>query len=341
VGKNTTATTRTPRFLPGQRVTVRSAEEILRTLDGHAELAAMPFMPEMLRQVGATLRVYKVASKACDTLTSTGMRRMEDAVHLDGVRCDGSGHGGCQADCLVYWKNSWLRPADNPNDDAPTSPREPDTSPAMAKLHSLIAAAARREPDDDGAERYSCQATELLRASGGPLPVRHLGQYVADVRVGNAGVAASARALAVGIFNRYQDRSQRVLPRWLVFRGGAAWGFLKGTQTTTPTARTDLQPGELVRIKSKKEIMGTLNRDLLNRGLGFDPEMARHCGKVARVARRVDLILDEKTGRMLRMKNPCIVLEGIVCEGAHNANCPRAIPQYWREIWLERVDPPR
>ena len=25
------------------------------------------------------------------------------------------------------------------------------------------------------------------------------------------------------------------------------------------------------------------------------------------------------------MKNPCIVLEGVVCEGVYNANCPRAI----------------
>ena len=40
---------------------------------------------------------------------------------------------------------------------------------------------------------------------------------------------------------------------------------------------------------------------------------------------------------MLRMKNPCIVLEGIVCEGAHNLSCPRAITLDWREIWLERV----
>jgi hypothetical protein len=298
----------------------------------------MPFMPEMLRHIGKTYYIDKVAHKACDTLTSTGMLRMTDAVHLAGVRCDGSGHGGCQANCLVYWKTAWLRLSVAPHgEDQPEG--EPTEEAALAKLRSLVTPATQRPPDEDGAERYSCQATELLRAAAGPLPVRRLGQYLSDVRVGNAGVLASARALAVGLFNRYQDHSQRILPRWLVFRGGAAWGFLKGTQTKTPTARTDLQPGELVRIKSKKEIMRTLNRDLLNRGLGFDPEMARHCGKVARVARRVDMILDEKTGRMLRMKSPCIVLEGIVCEGAYNANCPRAIPQYWREIWLERVDP--
>jgi len=84
----------------------------------------------------------------------------------------------------------------------------------------------------------------------------------------------------------------------------------------------------------------TLNDDLLNRGLGFDSEMSRFCGRTAKVARRVDRIIDEKTGKMLTMRNPCIVLEGVVCEGAYHASCPRAIPSYWREIWLERVEEP-
>jgi hypothetical protein len=43
---------------------------------------------------------------------------------------------------------------------------------------------------------------------------------------------------------------------------------------------------------------------------------------------------------MIYMKYPCIVLEGIFCEGAYTASCPRAIPSYWREIWLDRVPAP-
>jgi hypothetical protein len=46
--------------------------------------------------------------------------------------------------------------------------------------------------------------------------------------------------------------------------------------------------------------------------------MARFCGRTAKVARRVDQIIDERTGRMIRMRNPCIVLEDVVCEGAFN-----------------------
>jgi hypothetical protein len=66
--------------------------------------------------------------------------------------------------------------------------------------------------------------------------------------------------------------------------------------------------------------------------------MARFCGRTARVARRVDHIIDENTGRMINMRNPCIVLEGVVCEGAFNLSCPRSITPYWREAWLEKID---
>jgi len=106
----------------------------------------------------------------------------------------------------------------------------------------------------------------------------------------------------------------------------------------TPTVETGLQPGDLVRIKSREEIEATINADSLNRGLGIEAEMARFCGRTARVARRIHHILDEHTGKMLHMKSPCIVLEGVVCEGAFSAACPRAITSYWREIWLEKIE---
>src|SRR5256885_12301276 len=78
----------------GDVVEVRSQAEILATLDENGELESLPFMPEMLRYCGQRLTVYKIAHKTCDTLTRSGMRKMENAVHLAGARCDGGGHRG-------------------------------------------------------------------------------------------------------------------------------------------------------------------------------------------------------------------------------------------------------
>ena len=320
----------------GDVVEVRSEAEILATLDENGGLESLPFMPEMLKYCGQRLTVYKVANKACDTISRSGVRRMENAVHLSGVRCDGSGHGGCQAACLTYWKHAWLRKVDS---------AEAAATPVPApELLPLLTISSRRPPAEDGTEVYRCQATELLRAAPEVLPLKHLEQFVEDVRTGNAGVFWTLRAVLVAFYNRMQGLSKRRLPARLRFKGGKHWGFLRGTATgKTPTVQTNLQPGDLVRIRSKEEVAPTLNADLLNRGMGFDAEMGRFCGRTAKVARRVDQIIDERTGHMIKMKNPCIVLDGVVCEGAYNLNCPRAITPYWREIWLEKInaDEPR
>ena len=96
----------------GDVIEVRTEEEILRTLDADGKLDGLPFMPEMLSFCGQRYRVRARAHKACDTIDWQQFRRMESAVHLEELRCDGSAHGGCQAGCLLFWKEAWLRPVD-------------------------------------------------------------------------------------------------------------------------------------------------------------------------------------------------------------------------------------
>jgi hypothetical protein len=318
----------------GELVEVRSEQEILATLDAHGELDSLPFMPEMLAFCGRRLTVAKVAHKVCDTITYGGMRKMDNAVHLVDARCDGSAHGGCQSACVLFFKEAWLKRVDSDStlDHIPAAPPAGMTLP-------LLQITTRREPFEDGAARYACQATEVLRATPEPLPWRKISQFTLDLSTGNADLLSVIRAFLVGFFNRLQKASTRVLPRGLWFRGGLRWGFLEGKLTgRTPTRESTLQPGDLVRIKSREEILATLNKELLNRGMAFDLEMARYCGKTARVVRKVDRIIDEKTGRMLELKNPCIVLSGVVCGGVYNSNCPRAFYTFWRDVWLDRVE---
>ena len=324
----------------GEIVEVRSEAQILATIDARGELESLPFMPEMLQFCGRRFRVDKLALKLCDTIGSTGMYRMRNAVHLEGVRCDGQGHGGCQAGCLVYWKEAWLMrvPADEHN--RPDRPPDLATDPAGSGCtHETLLAATRKgggtAPED---ELFSCQATELLRAAPTRVPPWDVRQYVRDVRSGNAGLLATIRAVAIGVFNEYQDFSRRFLPRPLRIKGGMRLPFIQGRLESTPDGRLDLQPGELVRIRSKQEIVSTLDRNNSNRGLSFDPEMLWYSGRQARVLRRAERIIDERTGKLLHLKRPCIVLEGVTCRGEYHRCCPRADYPYWRETWLERVE---
>jgi hypothetical protein len=64
----------------------------------------------------------------------------------------------------------------------------------------------------------------------------------------------------------------------------------------------------LVRVKSKEAIVKTLDVHNRNRGMSFDAEMLKYCGRQARVLlRRVEQIIDERSRKMMWFKNPCVV----------------------------------
>src|SRR5262249_52779677 len=98
-----------PGLRAGEWVEVRSKDEILRTLDNKARLDELPFMPQMFQYCGQRFRVFKRAHKTCDTVNDYKGRHMEAAVHLEGIRCDGLAYGGCEAGCLIFWKEAWLK----------------------------------------------------------------------------------------------------------------------------------------------------------------------------------------------------------------------------------------
>jgi hypothetical protein len=319
----------------GEVVEVRSEREVLATLDENGELDALPFMPEMLQYCGQRFKVYKLATKLCDTINYTGMHRLQHTVHLEGLRCDGQAHGGCQAGCLIYWKEAWLQRVDAEPASATQSCAAED---ALCTRETLMAATRKdSQLTASSNEIFSCQATEILRAAPTRVPSWDVRQYLSDVRSGNAPAFALIRTLSIALFNKFQGFSRRFFPSWLLIRDGKRFPFIEGTLTKTPQETLSLLPGELVQVKTKKEIVATLNSDNANRGLSFDVEMLKYCGQLARVLRPVDHVIDERTGEMLHFKNPCIILEGVICTGEYHRCCPRSIYPYWREIWLKRV----
>jgi hypothetical protein len=330
------------RYRTGDAVRVRTAEQILATLDGDGRFDGMPFMPEMLAYCGHTFRVSAVAHKTCDTVGKTGGRWLPGTVHLGNLRCSGAAHGGCDAHCLLFWKEVWLEPAESTavtqchavSDEAPTShPRLPVTR------------------QSGRGTVYSCQATELPRFTT-RLPWWDLRQYVMDVRTGNRTLRAVLslgllklvqNAFESGVGHRFFLRLYNFLQRYLggVPRVTDERGPI-GKGKRTPTETLDLQPGELVEVKSYEEIRQTLDEHAKNRGMRFDVEMKPYCGQRLRVTKRVEQILDEQTGELVRMKVPSVLLEGGVCQSRFSHNrmfCPRQLPGFWREIWLRRVEP--
>jgi hypothetical protein len=333
----------------GEWVEIQSKEEILQTLDKDGRLNGLPFMPEMLQYCGQRLQVYRRAHKTCDTATLTGGRRMENTVHLDGARCSGTAHGGCQAGCLIFWKEAWLKRIDDPG--TPQKSKEIEQSVGCTE-EELQAGTQTTATEGAGEPKYVCQATQLPYAST-PLPFLNISQYIEDYTSGNVGLLSMLKGFVYASYYKVSELGLGLgrIMRWLYDRlhplwGGVAFPRRRGTIPVghpTPSCSLNLQPGELVRVKSYQQILATLDTANRNRGLLFDAEMVPFCGQTHRVLGRVSQIINEKTGKMMRFKNNCILLEGVVCESRYTdckfcpLFCPRAIYSYWREIWLERV----
>jgi hypothetical protein len=308
---------------------VRSASEVFATLDDQGMLDGLPFMPEMLKYCGRILPVIHRADKTC---AGDGVvRRMHNTVHLDKIRCDGSAHDGCQAACLMFWKEAWLERVHNGS--APSS-RTLDEEERSYVTRTLLP--ATNSKTDAGTPLYRCQATEIPSASKA-LRFRHADQYVRDLH--NWSARRILRGLVIEMFNLWQSFSKRHLPQALRIAGGNRYPFVMGqlNKGETPSGNLDLRPGDLVRIKSKEEIVATLDKTNHNRGLSFDGEMSNYCGRTARVRARVNRLIEESNGKMIHINSDCIILEGVVCAGDYHRFCPRAIYPYWREIWLEKI----
>jgi hypothetical protein len=279
---------------------------------------------------------------------------LKDSVHLN-LRCDGSAHGGCQAECLLFWKKAWLKPV-TANSGLPHFVFEPAASKTSRFgspcTEEAIARAAVHS--DAGSElRFSCQATELLSYTK-PLPWWDPRQYAEDYMSGNVSLGRMLEIFAFhtyALLTRCNNQRWGKLGRWLYdkfqsLRGGVRWPLYRGKiPLDAPTPRRDLglEPGDWVRVKTYEKILETLNMANCNRNLSFDRELAPYCGRVFRIRSRVTRFIDEPTGKLKFMKTPALILEGVFCQafyGRTRLSCPRSIYCWWREIWLERVSPP-
>ena len=322
----------------GDLVEVRDREEILATLDPNGCLDGLPFMPEMLQFCGRRFRVSTRSHKCCDTIHKTGNRRMKDAVNLEDLRCDGSAHEGCQAWCLLIWKGAWLRRV-----DAHEPARPEGTVTPCEALEKTCTLPPERE---GGAIRYRCQTTELFRATT-PLKWWDIRHYLEDLRSRNVrlgdmfGVFALRWIYLLLRFGRGHRFLLRLYNGFAARRGSPPYPYENGgPKERTPRAELGIQSGDVVRVRSNEEIRETL-AGWKNRGMVFDPEMVVHCGRKFRVRQRVERIINENTGEMIHIKGDCIMLDGTTCRAEHSDRrlfCSRAIPSYWREIWLERCE---
>jgi hypothetical protein len=303
----------------GDVVEVLSPEEICRTLDENGSLEGLPFMPEMVQHCGRRARLSCRALKTCvECLTDKRFIDMrgfgsQDVWVLDDLRCSGADHDGCQRGCLIFWKSAWLRQVEV--NEQPAKPLAADTERLLRKLKTKTA------PD-----RYFCQSTELVKATQPLSLMGRLKLCSDDVRFGNVGVFKIIAQIASPIF--WKTFHKYIVPRHVI-----------GQLTRTPLVKLELRAGEMVEVKSSEEIAQTLNTKGFNRGLRYDRGLNQFCGNRFQVRDRLDKMIIESTGQMVRLEGT-VTLENSSCLCRRTAlgGCPRKDFVYWREAWLKRAN---
>lgn len=302
------------KFRPGDLVEVKAPDEILQTLDTAGTIDQLPFMREMVEYCGKRFRVSRTVVKVCASGLKTGSTLRgfgkDDVVVLDGLRCSGADHDGCQKACTIFWREAWLRKVEDAAMHSEARPMDAEQLRARLKTKA-------------GPNIYFCQASELLRATKELTRSERYTKWIEEIRAGNCSPLEMARRFAIFLF-------------WKIRR--KLFGLYgRGTSKATPTEALNLQPNEWVQVKAMNNICETLDERASNRGLWFSPNMRLLCGQKRQVERRIDKLIVDGTGEMRQLHNT-VFLEGSLCGCAHIAfgGCSRAEYVYWREIWLRR-----
>lgn len=298
----------------GEWVEVKTPAEISQTLDAEGTLVGLPFMPEMEEYCGRRFRVLRRAEKTCIEFPGGGYKvrefRGNDVFLLEGLRCSGANHDGCQRLCMLFWRSAWLRRVEG--DQSILSGNGLGSHALRTKMKTMSTPS-----------RYFCQSTELANSTRPLTRVRILQKCFYDIRSGSRGVWEMVGLVLAPLWRKITEK----VPR----------RRLKGVLSRTPVGDLRLQPGELVQIKTEADIAQTLDSRGRNRGLLCDFGMSQYSGGTYKVRSRLDRMISEATGEMRRVGGT-VILEGLNCLCWNVlGGCPRQDFMYWRELWLQRA----
>ena len=99
-----------------------------------------------------------------------------------------------------------------------------------------------------------------------------------------------------------------------------------------------LRVGDWVEVRSKAEILATLDKNGRFEGMPFMPQMLQYCGKRFQVSKSAHKACDTATfsGGAFAVKD-VVHLENLRCTGADYDGCQSACLFYFKHAWLKPV----
>ena len=98
-----------------------------------------------------------------------------------------------------------------------------------------------------------------------------------------------------------------------------------------------VRAGDVVEVRSEREILATLDAAGRLDGLPFMPEMLEFCGRRFRVASVAHKTCDSATFSGGRRMRDAVFLEDLRCDGAAHGGCQARCLLFWKTQWLKRA----
>lgn len=126
---------------------------------------------------------------------------------------------------------------------------------------------------------------------------------------------------------------------------GHASKYLMSSEMIQGRSGSSLKAGDLVRVRSPREILQTLDVNGTLDGLPFMPEMLEFCGKRFPISNRVvqstidAAFISSPVDSFVRefRNNDVVILKAVRCCGAHHDGCQRGCSIFWKDAWLEKA----
>ena len=112
------------------------------------------------------------------------------------------------------------------------------------------------------------------------------------------------------------------------------------TSKKQATPVSDINVGDYIKIRSKDEILKTLDKNNRLEGCFFMQDMFDHCGTRHKVLKKIENFYDEATSKMRKARNT-FLLEDLHCSGTltgYWTNCDRHCYTFWKEAWIEKTE---
>jgi hypothetical protein len=102
-----------PPLKKGDKVRVRSLEEIDSTLDRFRELKGCAFLLQMQQYCGTEQRVFKIMERFLDE-RDYKVKKTRGLILLENNFCNGTPvFGACDRSCFLFWREEWLEKIDD------------------------------------------------------------------------------------------------------------------------------------------------------------------------------------------------------------------------------------